>query len=41
MKNSRNPENRGRNAARIFCIVLAALFVLSIIIVPLIYVFGS
>ncbi len=41
MKNSKNPANSGRNAARIVCLVLAGLFVLSIIIVPIIYACGS
>lgn len=32
--------NKSRNIARIVCLVLAGLFVLSIIIVPLIYLLG-
>lgn len=31
---------KSRNAARIVCLVLAGLFILSIVIIPLIYLFG-
>lgn len=36
----RNNTNKSKQMVRIICIILAALFLLSLIIVPLIYVFG-
>lgn len=36
----RNNPNKSKQMVRIICIILAALFMLSLIIVPLIYVFG-
>lgn len=36
----RNNANKSKRMVRIICIILAALFLLSLIIVPLIYVFG-
>lgn len=36
----RNITNKSKRMVRIICIILAALFLLSLIIVPLIYVFG-
>lgn len=36
----RNNTNKSKRMVRIICIILAALFLLSLIIVPLIYVFG-
>lgn len=36
----RNNANKPKRMVRIICIILAALFLLSLIIVPLIYVFG-
>ncbi|CDA51120.1 unknown [Clostridium sp. CAG:138] len=36
----RNNTNKSKRIVRIICIILAALFLLSLIIVPLIYVFG-
>ncbi len=36
----RNNANESKRMIRIICIILAALFILSLIIVPLMYVFG-
>lgn len=36
----RNNTNKSKRMVRIICIILAALFLLSLIIVPLMYVFG-
>lgn len=36
----RNNANKSKQMVRIICIILAALFLLSLIIVPLMYVFG-
>ena len=36
----RNNTNKSKRMVRIICIILAALFLLSLIIVPLIYVSG-
>ena len=36
----RKNANKSKRMVRIICIILAALFLLSLIIVPLIYVFG-
>lgn len=36
----RNNTNKSKQMVRIICIILAALFLLSLIIVPLMYVFG-
>ena len=36
----RNNANKSKQMVRIICIILAALFLISLIIVPLIYVFG-
>lgn len=36
----RNNANKSKQMVRIICIILAALFLLSLIIVPLIYVSG-
>ena len=36
----RNNGNKSKRMVRIICIILAALFLLSLIIVPLMYVFG-
>lgn len=36
----RNNTNKSKRIVRIICIILAALFLLSLIIVPLMYVFG-
>lgn len=36
----RDNTNKSKRIVRIICIILAALFLLSLIIVPLIYVFG-
>lgn len=36
----RNNANKSKQMVRIICIILAALFLLSLIIVPLMYVFA-
>lgn len=36
----RNNTNKSKQMVRIICMILAALFLLSLIIVPLMYVFG-
>lgn len=36
----RNNANKSKQMVRIICIILAALFMLSLIIVPLMYVLG-
>lgn len=36
----RNNANKSKQMVRIICIILAALFLLSLIIVPLMYVLG-
>lgn len=36
----RNNANKSKRMVRIICIILAALFLLSLIIVPLMYVLG-
>lgn len=36
----RNNADKSKQMVRIICIILAVLFLLSLIIVPLIYVFG-